>query len=141
MAEHVIVKDRIGLGVRQPWVELILQGVKTLEIRSSSVAYRGTIYLYSSKKFTDMPAAETAAEANRLDVETLPLGVVVGTVDIADCRPATAADAAASCVPWDVMSGKLAWELTNPVRFDEPISPRFLPYGVWFYPFQRRNQK
>jgi len=49
--------DRIALGIQQPWVELILRGVKTLEIRSQPTRQRGTIYLYASKRPSALPAA------------------------------------------------------------------------------------
>jgi hypothetical protein len=26
------------------------------------------------------------------------------------------------------------------VRFATPLAVRFLPYGVWFYPFRRRGE-
>lgn len=52
--------ELIALGVRQPWAELILRGVKTIEVRTVDTRQRGTIYLYASKKFTDHPAATAA---------------------------------------------------------------------------------
>ena len=132
-------RDRIALGVRQPWCELILRGRKTLEIRSRSTDVRGPIYVYAAKKFSDLPELDDVLTAEDVDLNVLPRGGVVGTVEIVGCRRATPADAAAACVPERELADRWAWELANPVRFDEPVKPRFLPYGVWFYPFKRRG--
>jgi hypothetical protein len=129
----------IALGVRQPWVELILRGIKTIEVRSQDTRVRGTIYLYSSKKFSDLAAAADAAQVHGLDCPSLPKGLLVGSVEIATTRPAVASDAGSSCVPATFLKQQFAWELTNPKRFRQPLPIRFLPYGVWFYPFRRRN--
>jgi hypothetical protein len=130
--------DRIALGIQQPWVELILRGVKTLEIRSQPTRQRGTIYLYASKHPSPLPAAATAAQEHEIDVASLPFGVLVGTVNLIDCRPCTAKDQKAACVPATLLKGQYAWQLAEPRRLPEPTAVRFLPYGIWFYPFKRR---
>ena len=132
-------RGRIALGVRQPWCELILRGRKTLEIRSRSTEVRGTIYVYAAKKFSDLPGLDDLVTAEAVDLDGLPRGLLVGTVDLVGCRRATPGDAAASCVPAELLEDRWAWELANPVRFAEPAKPRFLPYGVWFYPYRRRG--
>ena len=132
-------RGRIALGIRQPWCELILRGRKTLEIRSRSTEVRGTIYVYAAKKFSDLPGLDAVVEREGVDLESLPRGGLVGTVEIVGCRRAEPGDAAASCVPAEELVDRWAWELANPVRFAEPLKPRFLPYGVWFYPFRRRR--
>lgn len=139
MNELPLDHQRIALGIRQPWAELILRGIKTVEVRSSDTKQRGTIYIYASKKLADHPFAETAIQQHELDVESLPRGVLVGTVEITEAGPADEDDETASCVPADYLDGKFAWRLENPARLETPIVPRFLPYGVWFYPFRRRN--
>lgn len=131
----------IALGVRQPWVELILRGVKTLEIRTLNTQRRGTIYLYASKQPSDFPAALKAARSHRIHLPQLPYGLLVGSVELRGTHLAVPADAAAACVPAEFFDGHYAWELENPVRFAEPVPVRFLPYGVWFYPYRRRNQE
>ena len=129
----------IALGVRQPWVELILRGIKTIEIRSQNTRVRGTIYLYASKKFSDLPAALDIARVHALDCSSLPAGLLVGSVEISGTRPAFVCDAGPSCVPATFLKQQFAWELRNPQRFGKPLPVRFLPYGVWFYPFRRRG--
>ena len=132
-------RDMIALGIRQPWAELILRGVKPIEVRSQETAQRGPIYVYASKKFADMPAADRAVETHKLDVESLPRGLIVGTVDIVASRPCRPSDSSAACVPQSFLTGYFSWELVNATRFEEPMTVRFLPYGVWFYPWKRRN--
>ena len=132
-------RELVALGIRQPWAELILRGIKTIEVRSLSTRVRGPIYLYTSQKLADIPAAQEASAKHRLYPDGLELGLIVGTVEIVDCRPCTPADAEAACVPAELLRGQNAWRLANPVRLEVPIKPRFLPYGVWFYPFRRRN--
>lgn len=131
--------DRLALGVQQPWAELILRGVKTIEVRSLPTQVRGTIYLYASRKVSALDAALTTATAQNIDVDALPKGLLVGTVEIIGSRPCTPADAAAACVPANVLAGRQAWVLANPQRLPKPLPVRFLPFGVWFYPFKRKT--
>ena len=139
MSEPAIDRERIALGIRQPWAELILQGIKTVEVRSTGTLQRGTIYVYASKKLAENSFAEEAIRQHGLEIDSLPRGVLVGTVDLIGCQPANEDDETAACVPAEYLDGRFAWRLQNPVRLEKPLTPRFLPYGVWFYPFRRRN--
>jgi len=128
----------LALAVRQPWAELIVRGIKSIEIRTVGVAVRGRIYIYASKQTSNLAEARAAIRAHQLDLAKLPLGLVVGTVELRDARAASAADAQRACVPAGFVSGRYAWELANPVRFARPVHARFQPYGIWFYPFRAR---
>jgi hypothetical protein len=132
--------DLRALGVQQPWLELILRGLKTLEIRSQPTRVLGTIYLYASKRWSRHPAAIAAVEQYGWNPSDLPTGQLLGTVDLVGCRPCRPQDAAAAHLPEHDLSGFWAWELARPVRLPEPLAVRFLPYGVWFYPFRRKPQ-
>jgi ASCH domain len=136
--EPALDRDRIALAIQQPWAELILRGIKRLEIRSQPTRQRGTIYLYTGKRLSPLPAATAAARRCKIDVESLPLGKLVGTVDIVDCRLCRSSDQQAACVPAELLLDQFAYELESPCRFADPQKVRFLPYGVWFYPFKRR---
>jgi hypothetical protein len=131
-------RDRIALAVQQPWAELILAGVKTLEVRSQLTHLRGTIYLYASKRTSQLPAAESAARRYEIEIGSLPVGKLVGTIDLTECRPSRPSDHRTACVPADLLGGQFVYELERPRRFSAPVTVRFLPYGVWFYPFKRR---
>jgi hypothetical protein len=130
---------RIALGIQQPWAELILRGIKTLEVRSQPTRQRGTIYLYASKRASQLPAASVAARRHGIDVESLAFGVLVGTVKVVGCRPCRSKDHEAACVPPQLVAGQFAWELAEAAPLAAPLAVRFLPYGVWFYPFKRRS--
>ena len=132
-------KDRIALGIRQPWAELILRGRKTLEIRSRPTEVRGPIYLYAGKTLSDVPEAKETCLEEGFGIESPPRGKLVGSVSIVGCRRTRPEDAEAACVPGRLLEDHYAWELADPVRLPEPARPRFLPYGVWFYPFKRRG--
>lgn len=132
-------KELIALGVRQPWAELILRGIKTIEVRSLPTVIRGPIYLYTSKVIADTPAARAAAAKHDIDVNALPRGLLVGTVEITGCEPCRPVDADAACLTPEIMAGKQGWQLARPQRLPEPLKVRFLPYGVWFYPFRRKG--
>jgi len=132
-------KELIALGVRQPWAELILRGIKTVEVRSLPTNVRGPIYLYASKKLAETPAAKAAAARHGVDPTALPCGLLVGTVEIAGCEPCQSSDAEAACLTPEIVAGKLGWRLQKPYRLPTPLKVRFLPYGVWFYPFRRKG--
>lgn len=132
-------KSLPALGIRQPWAELILRGIKTIEIRSSQTQIRGPIYIYASKKLAKTPHADQAVVEAGIDVEELPRGKLIGTVEIVDSFPVNQKHAAASGVPAEILKGKFGWKLANPQRLQKQIVPVYLPYGVWFYPFFRKQ--
>lgn len=82
------------IAVRQPWAQLIIDGVKTLEMRSKSTRIRGTHALYAS---TTAPDYRDLMEFNKYLLENnlpplpdkyftgLPEGVILGTIDITSC--------------------------------------------------------
>jgi hypothetical protein len=119
-------KSLPALGIRQPWAELIMRGVKTIELRSSQTKIRGTIYVYASKTLAKTPHAIEAAAQAEIATETLPTGTLIGTVEIVDSFPATAEHAEASGVPASLLKGKYGWKLANPKRIKSPIVPQFL---------------
>ncbi|MFO1020835.1 MAG: ASCH domain-containing protein [Planctomycetales bacterium] len=132
--------NRPALGIQQPWVELILRGIKTVEIRSQPTQIRGTIYLYASKRDSTLECAAESIARHELTPEKFGRGKIVGTVELWNCRLATKKDAEAACVSSDLLTACHAWELRHPKRFAEPLEVTFLPYGVWFYPWRRKNQ-
>ncbi len=134
--------NRITLSIQQPWAELILRGIKTLEVRSQNTKTRGLIYLYTSQKPACSDNAIQMANNYDIDIDALPMGVVVGTVNLFDVTPAKAKHAKDACVPKSVLNENdyYVWHLKNPDHFVDPIEPKFVPYGVWFYPFQRKKK-
>lgn len=108
-----------GLVIKQPWIDLILDGKKTWEIRGSTASIRGKIALIQSKS-----------------------GKVVGTCDVVGCIGPIALDelrrqhdkhriplASLGESPYPKT---YAWVLANAVRFQMPL-PYQHPSGavIW----------
>lgn len=72
-----------AISIRQPFVELILRGMKKIEYRSRLTNIRERVYLYASLRPDDNPDAWNAL---RKKPGGLPTGAIVGTVEIIDCR-------------------------------------------------------
>jgi len=106
-----------GLIIKDPWVDLILRGEKTWEIRSSNVKIRGEIALIKSGT-----------------------GKIFGTVELVDSKELTLEEYRDSEDFHFIPEEKLklpykrtyAWFLKNPNMFDTPI-PYHHPQGavIW----------
>lgn len=129
--------ERLALGIRQPWAELIIRGEKTVEVRNQNTTVRGTIYVYAAKLVSNHPCADDAVARFGLDLDALPRGVLIGTVNLEDSRPAeTALHAEGSLLTSEALRKQHAWSVSNPTRFETPVSLERRPYGIWFYPFR-----
>lgn len=74
-----------AISIRHPWIDLILDGRKTVELRGRATSHRGDLHLHASKVYG--PAEKAAAE--RLGVPAPPpdkLGVVLGKVRLVECH-------------------------------------------------------
>jgi hypothetical protein len=109
---------RRALSIRQPWVEQILRGMKTAELRTRPTKIVGErFYLYAAR--TPGPAAEFA----RIDADPadLPVGVLVGVAAITGCR--------------QLPDGSWAWDLREVRRLARPTRPDRHPQPSWWQPF------
>ena len=109
-----------ALSIRQPWAELIIQGCKTIELRTWTTHHRGRLAVH---------AAQTVEEADcpvhGLDPVALPRGALVGTVEVVEVTPLDEALWAALRAqhlgqgpfpgPW------YGWRLADPQRLPQPI--------------------
>jgi hypothetical protein len=105
-----------AISIRQPWVELILQGKKKAEYRSRPTNIRERVYLYASLSPAKWPPAW-----KKLGKEPgeLPAGMIVGTVEVVDCR-------------WSERENCFAYVLRNPKRLRKPLYPKNQPQpGFW----------
>jgi len=98
-----------AISIRQPYVELILRGIKKAEYRTRPTNIRGRVYLYTAKKPGDWPAGWRKVRAEPGD---LPTGVIVGTVDIVGCRR---------------RGDGYAYILSNPKRLKRKLKPKNCP--------------
>lgn len=110
-----------ALSFRQPWAELILQGSKTMDLRTYNTHYRGLLAVHASQTVE----AEMCGE-HGLDPRSLDTGGVVGTVELLDVIPLDEADyneyldAHLAGRRW--RAGLYGWVLARPERL-----PEFIP--------------
>ena len=108
-----------ALSVRQPWAELIIQGKKTLELRSWSVKHRGPLAIHASTNIE-----REACVAHGIDPDLVTTGAIIGVVDLMDVRELDANEFAAR------RSEHLADERfnTTPLFGWQLANPRALPH-------------
>jgi hypothetical protein len=109
-----------ALSIRQPWAELILQGRKTIELRTWTTHHRGTLAVHAAQKLELEDCA-----AHQLDPDALRRGALVGTVtlvDVIELDAAEYADLRDQHLSRDDWPGKLyGWVLAQPTRLSAPI--------------------
>lgn len=98
------------LAIRQPWVSLIAEGDKTIEVRTWGTTYRGPLLLVASGK-----PLHVDVDGERY---ILPTGEQVCIVGLLDVRPLRQNDLTAAALddqqpPFDI-AGQYAWVLSNP---------------------------
>lgn len=109
-----------ALSFRQPWAELILQGRKTMDLRTYSTHYRGRIAVHASQKIE-----REAALAHGLDPDELATGGIVGTVEVADVIALD--DGSYEAHRDEHLAGRhyreglFGWVLTDPERFPQVV--------------------
>jgi hypothetical protein len=107
-----------AISIRQPWAELILRGVKTIEIRDWERDYRGDLYLHTGK----------VADGYRIFEFGMPdvfRGGYIGIIELVTILPFTSE----SWKAWQpkhlsdhhFIPGTFAWVVQNSRRFQEPI--------------------
>ena len=100
----------IALSIRVPWINLIMRGKKTIELRSWQTSYRGRLLLVTSKTI-DKDAPRWP------HIPPLPLGHAVGYCQLVRCRPMLPADVNDARCPYT--PGYYSWNLAD-IR---PIKP------------------
>ncbi len=129
-----------ALSLLQPWASLVMMGVKTVETRSWSTAYRGSLMIHASKgKAGSLFASEPPFKKYIPDFNKLPFGCILGKVTLEQIYPMEAFDMADESINrltleekafGDYSSGRYAWVLTEPQVFLEPVPARGMP-GLW----------
>jgi hypothetical protein len=124
-----------ALSVRQPWAELILLGHKTIEVRSKMTHLRERVYIYAGQSRIDTEEETRIAAQYGINVDGLPRGVLVGTVEIVGCRHLAKSDSEAACFEIEGGSGLYAWVLDRPQRAEVLEKPTRHPQPMFFNPF------
>lgn len=114
-----------AISLRQPSVEAILSGLKTVEIRGSSTHHRGDLVLHASRHYGPAERERTALLRERgIDIaepDHESMGALCGIVRVVDCRKVTPEDWAQALLPPLEDGTYWAWVLAEPVRFPAPI--------------------
>ena len=105
-----------ALSIRQPYAEQVLLGKKKIEYRGRPTNIRERVYIYASMTPGDLEDWEPM----NMQPGDLPMGVLVGTIEICDCTGGP---------------GDYQWHLTKPDRLKRNLKPKKHPQPVWFYPF------
>jgi hypothetical protein len=119
------------LSVSQPWAALVVLGARRFETRAWHTAHRGTLAIHATRRFP--PAARIVCRQEPIrsllvragfdDWRRLPLGAVIGTVDLAGCTrveelpPPDDLERALG----DFSPGRWAWQLREPFRWAQPL--------------------
>lgn len=125
-----------ALSLRQPWAELVVRGEKTIEVRGRHTHIRGPVQVYAGLKRIDPKEEVRIGERYGLDVDALPRGVLVGTVNIVDSRPLKKSDSPRAAFKIEETEGQNGWILADPHRFKHPVKtdrqpqPSFFESGV-----------
>lgn len=118
-----------AITIRQPWAWAILHAGKTIENRDWRTRVRGRVAIHAAKGCTSSEYWDAHIFMRRilgyaglvelkfpgLNTGTLPLGAIVGTVEIVDC-------VSQSDSPWFV--GDYGFVLRDPIALPEPIPCR-----------------
>ena len=108
-----------ALSFRQPWANLVIEGRKTLDLRTWSTHYRGPLAVYAS-----LDVEKEACTLHAVDANTLTCGAVIGMVDLLDIIPLDEATYNAHVTehlngrPW--REGMVGWVLQNVRPLDPP---------------------
>lgn len=112
-----------ALSIRQPWASLILEGQKTLEIRTWKTPFRGKFVLCAAL------AVKKDRGGDRYLRHDMPKGVTLAICELLDVRPAVPKDAEKACVV--PLPGEFAWE----IRVIEKIEPTLVKGRLGFWTF------
>lgn len=126
---------RIALSIRQPWAELVMRGIKTIEVRRVRTQKRERVLVYASLNRTHPDHEERVRREYHIDVDALPRGVLVGTVEIVDCRRIRSSDSAAAGFRIGRDTISFGWHLARPARARRLRAPRRQPQPMFFRPF------
>jgi hypothetical protein len=124
-----------ALSIRQPWAEFILRGHKTIEVRSRRTNILERVHIYAGRNRIEANEEARIATQFGIDVDTLPRGVLVGSVEIVGCRPREMSDSKAACLENFEANDRFAWLLERPERAESLQTPEKPPQPVFFNPF------
>ena len=131
------------LTVKQPWASLIVEGIKDVENRTWKTNFRGRVLIHAGKAefpenlslildYSQMLDIEEHKKAQAIYISVLPIGAIIGSVEIVDCLHKTYHSIRDTKSIW-AEEGSWHWVLANPIKFPEPI-PAKGKLSFWDYP-------
>lgn len=108
-----------ALSFRQPWASLILDGRKTMDLRTWSTNYRGALAIYAS-----LEVEKEACKLHKMEIKALTTGALIGIVDLVDVIPLTKqsydAHQKKHLAGRNFREGLYGWALEDPLPLDPP---------------------
>ena len=104
-----------AISIHQPWADWVVRGIKQFETRPWKTNIRGVVAIHAAKKKT------------KFWCEGMPLGAIIGTVEIVDCVPVEMIRRQLSQEErsrGDFSNGRYAWRLENARILKRPIALR-----------------
>jgi hypothetical protein len=139
-----------ALSLLQPWAQLLVTGVKTIETRAWQPKFKGTLYIHaSSGHHEDVDKIISYCREKNLPLaDQLTKGAIIGSVDVqtygrpkelltaakAGIKGLTMEDWERECILGDLSGpGRWGWLVTGPVLFKNPITCKGA-LSVWSIP-------
>ncbi|GAA3701861.1 hypothetical protein GCM10022204_18430 [Microlunatus aurantiacus] len=112
-----------ALTIKQPWAELIVEGLKDVENRSWRTAYRGRLAVHAGLRRADFDdlALDAMPKKYRRPIENAwqrhaDAGKVLGTVELVDCIEGSRS-------PWAI-DGYWHWILRDPRPYARKVAAK-----------------
>lgn len=132
-----------ALTLWQPWASLVIGGWKRWETRSYKTRYRGELAIHAAKREPDWCRVLWDNELcfscligmGYQTFDQLPRGAVLGYVRLQDIWPTHRMQYQVGRMEQefgDFRTGRFAWKLEDPVKFDRPHKIRGRQ-GLWNY--------
>jgi hypothetical protein len=130
-----------ALSLKQPWAALVIQGLKTIEVRRWPTVRRGRILIHASRVADDRADAWQHVPP-QLEPLTRHRGGILGAVEIADCisypnLEAFVRDQAKHLNEPDWYEPPLLYGFT----LTQPTALAFRPYPGWFRFFPVHDER
>lgn len=132
-----------AITLTQPWATLVAMGVKQVETRSWSTAYRGPLAIHAAKGYPKWARELSDREPFKSILISAPLmglpdpadslGMVLCVCDLWACKPVEQVKwtlSVAELAFGDYSAGRYAWGLRMKRVFDRPIPARGA-LGLW----------
>lgn len=119
--------------IKQPWTSLIIEGYKRFEFRSWKTKYRGELLIHAGKSVD-----KEAYERLKGYLTDMPLGKIVGKVELTDCIKTTPEffeerlKENKDIYTKSIFKEDYAWQVKLKEKFDKPIDVKG-KLGLWNY--------